>query len=151
MITELYTAYREELLHYCCAMCGDISDAEDLLQETFRRALSNLDVLEELNDRQRRAWLYRVSRNLFFDRCRRRAVEESHVFYEEEETDGSFSAVETEMILSSLPYDLAQIFKKRYFQGYSSKELADEYGLSASGIRAALSRARNILKKKLKE
>ena len=46
MITELYTVYRAELLKYCCMVCGNISDAEDLLQETFMKALSNLDLLK---------------------------------------------------------------------------------------------------------
>ena len=46
MITELYTVYRAELLKYCGMVCGNISDAEDLLQETFMKALSNLDLLK---------------------------------------------------------------------------------------------------------
>ena len=35
MIAELYTVYRTELLKNCCMICGNVSDAEDLLQETF--------------------------------------------------------------------------------------------------------------------
>ena len=52
MITELYTVYRTELLKYCCMICGNVSDAEDLLQETFMKALSNLDLLEELGTKE---------------------------------------------------------------------------------------------------
>ena len=55
MIDELYLTYRPELLKYCCMICGNVSDAEDLLQETFLRALNNLDTLEELNEKQRRS------------------------------------------------------------------------------------------------
>ena len=55
MITELYTVYRNELLIYCSMICGNTGDAEDLLQETFMKALSNLDLLEELEEKQRRA------------------------------------------------------------------------------------------------
>ena len=150
MITELYTVYRAELLKYCCMICGNVSDAEDLLQETFMKALSNLDLLEELGEKERRAWLYKVARNLFYDACRRRTVEKNHQMQAEEETDGGFSEVETAMILFSLPPDLSQLFMKRYFEGYTSKELAEEYGLSPSGVRAALSRARKLLREKLK-
>jgi RNA polymerase sigma-70 factor (ECF subfamily) len=151
MITELYTVYRAELLKYCRMICGNASDAEDLLQETFMKALSNLDLLEELGTKERRAWLYKVARNLFYDLCRRRAVAKEKIVATVEETDGGFSEVETAMILSMLPPDLSQIFIKRYFEGYTSRRLADEYGLSPSGVRAALSRARNILREKLKE
>ena len=149
MITELYTVYRAELLKYCFRICGNVSDAEDLLQETFMKALSNLDLLEELGEKERRAWLYKVARNLFYDACRRRTVEQKNQMQVEEETDGGFSEVETAMILSSLPPDLSQLFIKRYFDGYTSKELAEEYGLSPSGVRAALSRARKLLREKL--
>lgn len=150
MITELYTVHRAELLKYCCMICGNASSAEDLLQETFMKALSNLDLLLELDEKERRAWLYKVARNLFYDACRRQAAARSHPIQAEEETDGGFSEVETGMILSSLPPDLSQLFIRRYFDGYTSKELAEEYGLSPSGVRAALSRARKLLREKLK-
>ena len=151
MIAELYTVNRTELLRYCCMICGNSGDAEVLLQETFLKALSNLELLEELGEKERRAWLYKVARNLFYDTCRRRTIEQSKQLPIEEETDGGFSEVETAMILSLLPPDLSQLFIKRYFDGYTSKELAEEYGLSPSGVRAALSRARKLLREKLKE
>ncbi len=150
MIAELYTVYRTELLRYCCMICGNNSDAEVLLQETFVKALSNLDLLEELREKERRAWLYKVARNLFYDVCRRRTIEQNKQLPIEEETDGGFSEIETAMILSSLPPDLSQLFIKRYFDGYTSKELAEEYGLSPSGVRAALSRARKLLREQMK-
>ena len=150
MIAQLYTVYRTELLRYCCMICGNAGDAEDLLQETFMKALSNLDLLEELGEKEQRAWLYKVARNLFYDACRRRTLEQSKQPEASEETDGGFSEVEAAMILSSLPPDLSQLFLKRYFEGYTSKELAEEYGLSPSGVRAALSRARKLLREKLK-
>ncbi len=148
MIAKLYTVYRTELIRYCCMICGNVDDAEDLLQETFMKALSNLDLLEELGEKERRAWLYKVARNLFYDTCRRQALEKRSQMQADDETDGGFTEVETAMILSQLPPDLSQIFIKRYFDGYSSKELAEEYGLSPSGIRAALSRARKLLREK---
>ncbi len=95
MITELYTVYRAELLKYCCMICGNVSDAEDLLQETFMKALSNLDLLEELGEKELRAWLYKVARNLFYDACRRRTVEKNYQMQAEEESDGGLSEVET--------------------------------------------------------
>ena len=149
MITELYTVYRPELLRFCCMMCGNVSDAEDLLQETFLKALSNLDVLEELGEKERRAWLYKVAKNLFFDRCRRKKLEERFAAETDEETDGGFSEAETAMILATLPPELSGLFIGCYFEGYTSTELAAEYGLSPSGVRAALSRARKMLKEML--
>ena len=150
MITELYTVYRPELLKYCCMLCRNVSDAEDLTQNTFMKALSRLDLLEELGEKERRAWLYKVARNLFYDACRRRSIENAFQGFDEEETEDDFSETEVKMILDALPPDLSQLFIRRYFEGYTSKELAEEYGLSPSGIRAALSRARKLLKEQFK-
>lgn len=77
MVAELYTVFGSELLNYCCMMCRNIGDAQDLLQETFLKALSYQDLLESMETKQRRAWLYKVARNLFYDQCRRRAVEKN--------------------------------------------------------------------------
>ena len=68
---------------------------------------------------------------------------------EEETIEEGFSNVEVGMILSSLPADLSAIFIKRYFEGYTSGEIAEEYGMSASGVRASLSRARAILREQI--
>ena len=150
MITKLYTVYRQELLKYCFTICGNASDAEDLLQETFAKALSHLDLLEELGEKERRAWLYKVARNLFYDACRKQKVARKHQQQPKEETIiGGFTGVETAMILSQLPPDLSRLFIKRYFEGYTSAELAEEYGLSPSGVRAGLSRARQLLKENI--
>ncbi|MBR5947037.1 MAG: sigma-70 family RNA polymerase sigma factor [Clostridia bacterium] len=149
MVTELYTVYRTELLKYCRSLCGSTAFAEDLVQEVFIKALSNLGTLEELNEKQRRAWLYRVARNLFYDVCRRQTMEKKHRIQQEEASEGVFSQVETAMIISKLPPDLSALFIKRYFEGWNSNELAEEYGLSLSGVRAALSRARKLLRDEL--
>lgn len=149
MTDKLYTTYRKELLSFCSLMCGNVTDAEDLLQETFIKVLSNLDILEELKEKEQRAWLYKVAKNLFYDKCRRAEIEKKYQLSFEEETDGGFSDVDTAIILAKLPPDLSGLFIKRYFKGYSSKELGDEYGISASGVRAALSRARKLLKVEL--
>ena len=151
MIAELYTVYRPELMRYCRAMCGNAGDAEDLLQETFIKALSNQDLLVELGEKERRAWLYKVARNLFYDACRRQTVRRRSPAQAEEASDGGFSEAEAAMLLSALPQDLSRLFSGRYLEGYTSRELAEKYGLSPSGVRAALSRARKLLREGSKE
>ncbi len=152
MIDKLYTVYRSELLRYCYTICGNISDAEDLLQETFARALANLDILEELGENQQRSWLYKVARNIFYDHCRRENLRRNILDLLSEQTEEEdISAPETALLLAKLPPELFAVFVKRYFLGYTSKEIAQEYGLSPSGIRAMLSRARKALKELLKD
>lgn len=48
MIAELHSLHRTELLKYCCMICGNVSDAEDLLQtscEAPRRSFPEVKVI----------------------------------------------------------------------------------------------------------
>ena len=41
-LKTLYTLYRADLYHYLCHLTHDTAEAEDLLSETFLRALRRL-------------------------------------------------------------------------------------------------------------
>jgi len=71
MAEELYTDFYDQLLGWCTARVRSPAAAEDLVQETFLRAMDRLEDLEPLNRAQRRAWLYRTAKNLAVDRGRR--------------------------------------------------------------------------------
>lgn len=48
MIAELHSLHRTELLKYCCTICGNVSEAEDLLQtscEALRRLFPEIKVV----------------------------------------------------------------------------------------------------------
>ena len=47
MVEELYTVFYEELLRYCASLSGQRSTAEDLVQETYIRAMTHLEDLED--------------------------------------------------------------------------------------------------------
>lgn len=46
MINELYTHLASELHRYLLKVARDINEADDLLQETFLRALSNIAIFK---------------------------------------------------------------------------------------------------------
>ena len=87
MITQIYHLFFQELVHYAVGMTGDKSSAEDIVQETFLRALEHADVLNGLDKHQCRAWLYKTARNLFIDRVRREAARPEAGVKEETEDD----------------------------------------------------------------
>ena len=49
MIESLYRTHRPWLVQWCTAMTGDPVVAEDLVQDTFLRALEHLEDLEDLS------------------------------------------------------------------------------------------------------
>ena len=72
--------YQKELLAYGTRMSGSETLAEDLVQETFIKALIHADTVMDLSPSQQRAWLYRTFKNLFFDRCRRAVLEQESLY-----------------------------------------------------------------------
>lgn len=61
ILKQLYQKYRKEIYLYLYSLCKNSSLAEDLLQETFLKALLSLPD----DHTNMRAWLYLVARNLF--------------------------------------------------------------------------------------
>ena len=149
MITQIYQLFFQELVHYAAGMTGDKSSAEDIVQETFLRALEHADVLNDLDKHQCRAWLYKTARNFFIDRVRREAAcPERGV---KEETEDDLSRIEVMQLCSELPDEERPLFLKRYFEGYDSTQLSAMYGIPASTVRYRLSNARRRLRLKYPE
>src|SRR5512145_84714 len=71
-IADLYLDYQARLFRYAMHLVHDVHLASDLVQETLIKALNHLDLLQQLNVYQRRAWLYQVLKNLFLDQRRAR-------------------------------------------------------------------------------
>ena len=151
MWEELYEAYFDELVAYGTRMYGSRELAEDLVQETFVKALVNAGTVMDLSPGKRRAWLYRTFKNLFYDRWRRAVLENE---YEQDlqpagEEDQGIQTIENAILLQSLqPQDRA-MFQLRYFDGYSAEEIAGMMDLPPGTVRSRLSRCRKALKQKL--
>jgi RNA polymerase sigma factor (sigma-70 family) len=72
VLTELYEAYRAEVLAFLIRMYRDRDTAEDLLQETFIRLIREARAGRMPDDV--RPWLYRVASNAAISRGRRGAT-----------------------------------------------------------------------------
>lgn len=155
MWEELYNTYYKELLRYTCAACGSTSQAEDLVQEVFVKALQNAATVMDLGKSQKRAWLYRCLKNLIVDQFRHQQVEDAYTqgLNLEEAIDGEegYLKTETQLLLMRLPEPDRTIFTLRYMEDYNASELAEMFGLPPGTIRAKLSRARVQLKKMILE
>ena len=85
ILEMLYRQYQKELYLYLYSLGGDRHLAEDLLHETFLKALLALPD----GHTNMRAWLYMVARNLFYNDQKRRKKEilfgEQNTFPEEKE------------------------------------------------------------------
>ena len=151
MWEELYEAHYRELTAYLIHMSASKELAEDLVQETFVRAMINAGTLVELSPSKQRAWLFRTVKNLFFDRCRRAILENEYIESRRPEgtEDRDMQMVDNSMLLQKLIPQDQVIFQLRYFEDYSAQEIAKMMNLPPGTVRSRLSRCRKFLKQNL--
>lgn len=68
-MTELYQHYGQELFAYLCWLTKDPHRAEDLLQETFLRAMTS--ILRFEGKSSVKTWLFAIARHSYMDDLRR--------------------------------------------------------------------------------
>ena len=149
MWEELYEKHYPELLRYAATACRNQTEAEDVAQEVFLKALQNADTFEDLGPNQRRAWLYRALKNLMCDRYRRAQLEMAYLETREADAsvfDPGIQETENRMLLAKLSPEDRTLFHLRYEEGYNASELSELYGVPPGTIRAKLSRMRKCLK-----
>ncbi len=140
-IAYIYDAFEEELHRYAVCLSRDADQADDLVQETFIRAMAYLELLNRLNAHQRRAWMHRVLKNLFLDAENRRRREKA--LTEQLTLDIQFANqpwVEPEPpdLFQLVPEHYRGLLQKRYVSGMNSKEIGQELGIPAATVRSRL-------------
>lgn len=142
-IDGLYEEHEESLQRQALRLTRDTGAAEDLVQETFVRALGHRLLLAQLNRHQRLAWLRRTLKRLFLDRRAERQRQAALLEVYGREVP---AAVEPEEDDGFDPFDLAppedrELLEMRYRQGLSSVEIAAELELPPGTVRWRLHRA----------
>jgi RNA polymerase sigma-70 factor (ECF subfamily) len=149
-IAELYEEYSEQLHRFAMGLTRDSNRANDLVQETFIRAMTHLELLKQLKHYQRRAWLYQVLKNLFIDqqraRQREQALVEQLADLVEVETH-SFVDARLYGLFDRVPEQYQDLLKKRYVLGMTSQEIGKELGVPAATVRSRLRLAIKWLRK----
>ncbi len=146
MIDKLYKDYYNQLLWYCIKLSGNnTSLAEDIVQETFIKALENTHILYKLSEGQCRSWLYKTAKNTFIDKVRRMANEPKNTHPLVANDD--LSRVLVKQLCNQLPSEERVLFWMRYIEGYNSRELGEMFDLPPSTVRSRLSAARKKMLK----
>ncbi|SFU58857.1 RNA polymerase sigma factor [Butyrivibrio sp. INlla21] len=145
----LLEKYGNAILRTAYSYLHNMEDAEDILQDTLIQYLkSDSDYNDESHEK---AWLLRVAINLSKNKIKYNKLRETDelmeglVSEEKEELSFVWEAVK------SLPEKYAEVVHLYYQEGYSTVDIAAILERKESTIRSDLKRAREKLKKILKE
>ena len=146
---RLLDRYGQSVLRLSYAYLHNMSDAEEILQDTLVQFLKTSPVFESPN--HEKAWLLRVASNLcknrlIYDR-RRRADPLSETLAQEDRPDLSF----VWEAVKALPVHQREVVHLFYHEGFAPAEIARIVGRKESTVRSDLRRARLRLKEILKE
>jgi len=150
-------AHADGLYHFARWLCADAAEAEDLVQETYVRALASAHQFQP--GTRLRAWLFRILRNVFLDRRRRAAPAIG-----EEPPDDAPGDVPTDELgqeqvrrlvaedVAAAVRDLGEPFRTVVLldmEGFTDAESANILGCSEGTVKSRLSRARARLRSQL--
>ncbi len=150
VLKECYGRYQREVYLYLLSLCKNPQLAEDLLQETFLKALLSLsDAHTNI-----RAWLYMVARNLFFDYARRTKyiVPQEQIEAADDASDPLKVILEDErrrilyQALSQLEERKREVLELHYFSGLSQREIAAVLHLKPGYVRVLALRAKQDIR-----
>lgn len=163
-------AYTDALYHHARQLTRNDADADELVQETYARALAGAHSFVAGN---LKAWLFRIQQNTFIDLYRRGrhqpALGELDVI--DGAVDGAFDgptdaaplrddlelerlrrlvAGDIEAALASLSDD-ARAIVLLDVEGFTESEVAEVLGCALGTVKSRLSRARALLRERLKD
>jgi RNA polymerase sigma-70 factor (ECF subfamily) len=155
---ELIGRYERSALSVAYGLLGDAHRAGDAVQEGFLKAWQELPRLVEA--KKFGGWLMQIVRNAAVDiRRRKKAVVGAEMLESAAargpgpaaDVEGEEAAKRVQAALESLDEVTRTMVTLRYYDGLSSKEIAEVLGVSAASVDMRLSRARGQLKELLAE
>ena len=146
---EILDKYGNSVLRVAYTYLHNMSDAEDILQDTLIQFLKSAPSFE--NEGHEKAWLLTVASNLSKNKLSylkiRQADELSEELVSEEKEDLKY----VWEAVKKLPVKNREVIHLFYQEGYSTKEIADILKRREATVRSDLKRGREKLKKILKE
>ncbi|MEX0944714.1 MAG: sigma-70 family RNA polymerase sigma factor [Balneolaceae bacterium] len=162
---KLMDKYQKPLYYHVLKMVKDHEQVEDIVQESFMKAFSNLSTYN--TNYAFSTWLYRITTNHTIDYLRKkklktRSIDEPVKAKDGEmqfqvvgnsETDRKIIRKERKQILTdailNLPDKYREVIEMRHLEELSYQEISDQLDLPLGTVKAHIFRAREMLYKAL--
>ena len=152
MTTEnLWETFHTGLKHFILKRIPDEQSADDVLQETFLKIHTRIATLRD--EEKLQSWMYQIARNAIADyyRAQKATVElpetlpvPDEPIFEDEVIKDLIPGVKA--MVESLPAAYREALILTEYEGLTQRELAQRLGLSLSGAKSRVQRAREKLK-----
>jgi RNA polymerase sigma-70 factor (ECF subfamily) len=144
LVRELYAASYSRLVGQLYGVCGDLTEAEDVVQEAFARAVQHERSFARVDNHE--AWLRTVAVNVVRSRWRRKALARKHDQAAPMHTvDLSDDRLRLVAALRQLPAPQREAIALHYLADLPVHEVAATLGASVGTIKSRLSRGRVAL------
>jgi RNA polymerase sigma-70 factor (ECF subfamily) len=153
-LEQIWHEFAEKLGQFIRARVSDPATAEDILQDVFVKIQQRLGQLQD--PAKLHSWIYLIARNAVIDhyRTRKETVEVPETLpAEPAETDPEIEGLKASFLrmIYSLPEPHRDAMVLTELEGLTQKELAERLGISLSGAKSRVQRAREQLKDMLHE
>jgi RNA polymerase sigma-70 factor (sigma-E family) len=147
-VGEVYHACYRRLVAQLYAFTSDVSEAQDVVQEAFARALARPRAFADIDNPE--AWLRTVAINLVRRRWRRRRLLDTILLRERPvqrliEPGPEPDRADLAEALAALPHHYREVVVLHYFADLSVDEVATVLSVPVGTIKSRLSRARTAL------
>ncbi len=153
----VWHALHDRLLRFMGARVEDDAAAEDILQEVFLKIHARIGSLRD--EERLEGWVWQITRNAIADhhRGRRRSVALPETLPAPEDGEAETEAAARWLLpavratIDALPEPYREALLATEFDGLTQQELANRAGISLSGAKSRVQRARAKLKQLLLE
>ena len=155
MQEELYKAFAPRMFTICLRYAGSYPEAEDMMQEGFIRAFSNLTKFR--NEGSFEGWMRRIMVHSSIEYYRKYHKMVQLVDIEDAagytsvdaQATSTLAANELMALIQQLAPGYRIVFNLYAIEGYSHREIAEITGISEGASKSQLSRARSVLKEQI--
>jgi len=153
---KLYHHFAPKMFGVCLRYAADAHEAEDNLQDGFIKVFTNLKSFRDEGSFE--GWIRRIMINVSLEKFRKQnklfAVEDVSIYDSVNLSDdviAKISADDLMKLVQLLPPRYRLVFNLYVFEGLSHEEIAKEMSIAQGTSKSNLARAREILKKKVRE
>ena len=150
---EIYKTHAEMIYRFLLRMCNDEHLAEDLMQDTFLKAIEKINTFDMRCKLS--TWLCQIAKNTYLDYMRKRKNQPDEELCEEEISDTEMSAedmfISTEAageihrMIHKLDEPYKEVFLLRFYAELSYKEIGNIFGKSEVWGRVTYLRGKDLL------